>query len=85
MIFFSDIYNLLYYKMYDNKEKTMKECSIIKNALLYSDWKDYLTLKNEFLIDISNIIYKYQNDYKNYPSHSKSNLKDTLNEIEKKL
>lgn len=73
MIFFSDMYNLLYYKMYGNQEKVV-DISTVNNVFLYNGWREYLTIKEEFLSDINNIIYNYQINYKISPSHSQSNL-----------
>lgn len=73
MIFFSDMYNLLYYKIYSNQEKAV-DISNVNNVFLYNGWREYLIRKEEFLSDISNIIYNYQINYKNSPSHSQSNL-----------
>lgn len=82
MIFFSDMYNLMYYKIYgnDTTKETMNEydsnlnINNTNNIFLYNNWKDFLILKEQFLLDISNIIYNYHFNYKISPSHSQNNL-----------
>ena len=87
MIFFSDMYNLIYYKMYKRENDEEKNSSKQEtNTLIYNGWKDYLIIKNDFLSDISNIIFDYQMNYKNSPSHSQLKMKDKhKNQIESKL
>jgi hypothetical protein len=81
MIFFGDMYNLIYNKLYgSNCNSNTYVVAKTENKLLYNGWIEYLNLKEQFLLDISNIIYNYQFDYKNSPSH----FNDRMNENKKR-
>lgn len=82
MIFFNDVYNL-YTKLwsYENQIEPSKIIPM-NDDLIYNNWEHFLNLKNSFLLDLSNIIYDFQFNYKNSPTHLNNKSRNSSHEYD---